>query len=69
MGNVILIRAYNVGCGDCFFYVRIPNKRGGFHILIDCGTKRPRGTAAQEGDRSLARARVARREGQRNQAP
>ena len=33
-----MIRAYNVGCGDCF-YVCIPNKRDGFHILIDCGKK------------------------------
>src|ERR1017187_2018134 len=38
MGNKLLIRAYNVGCGDCF-YVCIPNKRDGFHILIDCGKK------------------------------
>ncbi len=38
MGNKLLIRAYNVGCGDCF-YVRIPNKGDGFHILIDCGKK------------------------------
>jgi len=38
MGNQLLIRAYNVGCGDCF-YVRIPNGDDGFHILIDCGRK------------------------------
>ena len=38
MGNNILIRAYNVGCGDCI-YVRIPDKRDGFHMLIDCGKK------------------------------
>jgi len=38
MGSELLIRSYNVGCGDCI-YVRIPNKDDGFHILIDCGTK------------------------------
>src|SRR5262245_16857547 len=38
MGDKLLIRAYNVGCGDCI-YVRIPNKDDGFHILIDCGKK------------------------------
>ena len=38
MGNQLLIRAYNVGCGDCI-YVRIPGPNGGFHILIDCGKK------------------------------
>ncbi|HEV7507055.1 MAG TPA: metallohydrolase [Thermoanaerobaculia bacterium] len=38
MGNKLLIRAYNVGCGDCI-YVRIPGPKGGFHILIDCGKK------------------------------
>jgi beta-lactamase superfamily II metal-dependent hydrolase len=38
MGNNLLIRAYNVGCGDCI-YVRIPDKKDGFHILIDCGKK------------------------------
>lgn len=38
MGNQLLIRAYNVGCGDCV-YVRIPGPEGGFHILIDCGKK------------------------------
>jgi hypothetical protein len=38
MGNKLLVRAYNVGCGDCF-YVRIPNDDDGFHILIDCGKK------------------------------
>jgi len=39
MGSKLLVRSYNVGCGDCI-YVRIPN--GGddhFHILIDCGSK------------------------------
>ena len=38
MGNQLLIRAYNVGCGDCI-YVRIPGSNDGFHILIDCGKK------------------------------
>ena len=38
MANQLLIRAYNVGCGDCI-YVRIPGPDDGFHILIDCGKK------------------------------
>lgn len=38
MGPKLLVRAYNVGVGDCF-YVRIPEGDDGFHILIDCGTK------------------------------
>lgn len=38
MGSKLLVRSYNVGCGDCF-YVRIPNQDDGFHILIDCGSK------------------------------
>ncbi len=38
MANQLLIRAYNVGCGDCI-YVRIPGPDGGFNILIDCGKK------------------------------
>ncbi len=38
MGDQLLVRAYNVGCGDCL-YVRIPAPNGGFHILIDCGKK------------------------------
>ncbi len=38
MANQLLIRAYNVGCGDCI-YVRIPGPNGGFNILIDCGKK------------------------------
>lgn len=38
MGNQLLIRAYDVGCGDCI-YVRIPGPNDGFHILIDCGKK------------------------------
>lgn len=45
MADKLLIRAFDVEVGDCF-YVRIPQARvldGGqrddFHILIDCGTK------------------------------
>ena len=44
MVDKLLIRAYNVGVGDCI-YVRIPNARkkgtkvDDFHILIDCGKK------------------------------
>ena len=38
MGTKLLVRAYNVGCGDCI-YVRIPNAGDGHHILIDCGKK------------------------------
>ena len=44
MVDKLLIRAYNVGVGDCI-YVRIPkarkkgNKVDDFHILIDCGKK------------------------------
>ena len=37
MESKLLVRAYNVGFGDCI-YVRIPSRHGGFHILIDCGT-------------------------------
>jgi len=38
MGDKLLVRAYNVGCGDCI-YIRIPNESDGRHILIDCGKK------------------------------
>ncbi len=39
MGSQLLVRSYNVGCGDCI-YVRIPDAANdGFHILIDCGSK------------------------------
>jgi len=38
MGSKLLVRSYNVGCGDCT-YIRIPNGNDDFHILIDCGTK------------------------------
>jgi beta-lactamase superfamily II metal-dependent hydrolase len=37
MGDKLLIRAYNVGVGDCT-YVRIPDGEAHFHVLIDCGT-------------------------------
>ncbi len=38
MGSKLLVRSYNVGCGDCI-YVRIPDGDDHFHILIDCGSK------------------------------
>ena len=44
MGDKLLVRAFDVEVGDCF-YVRIPKarvldgSRDDFHILIDCGTK------------------------------
>jgi beta-lactamase superfamily II metal-dependent hydrolase len=44
VADQLLIRAYNVGVGDCI-YVRIPkarkkgNKVGDFNLLIDCGKK------------------------------
>ncbi|MCA9062866.1 MAG: hypothetical protein KDA96_07400 [Planctomycetaceae bacterium] len=38
MGSKLLVRCYNVGCGDCV-YVRIPDGKDHFHILIDCGSK------------------------------
>lgn len=38
MADKLLVRAYNVGCGDCT-YVRIPGPNDGFHMLIDCGRK------------------------------
>jgi hypothetical protein len=38
MGSKLLIRSYNVGCGDCI-YVGIPNDNNDFHILIDFGSK------------------------------
>ena len=38
MGSKLLVRNYNVGCGDCI-YVRIPNGNDHFHILFDCGSK------------------------------
>jgi len=47
MGNKLLIRSYNVGCGDCF-YVRIPNENDHFHILIDCGSKESAKTGVME---------------------
>ena len=38
MADQLLVRAYNVGVGDCI-YVRIPNRDEPFHVLIDCGRK------------------------------
>jgi len=40
MASKLLVRSYNVGCGDCI-YIRIPNKQDHFHILIDCGSLEP----------------------------
>ena len=38
MGDQLLVRAYNVGLGDCF-YLRVPDMNRNVHILIDCGNK------------------------------
>jgi beta-lactamase superfamily II metal-dependent hydrolase len=59
MATKLLIRAFDVEVGDCF-YVRIPKARvidGGeddFHILIDCGTK-GKGSLTSEAIKSLVR--------------
>jgi hypothetical protein len=37
MDDELLVRAYNVGLGDCI-YVRVPDNADHRHILIDCGT-------------------------------
>ncbi len=47
MGTKLLVRSYNVGCGDCI-YVRIPNGSEHFHILIDCGSKEGANTGVME---------------------
>lgn len=47
MASKLLVRSYNVGCGDCI-YVRIPDKGGHFHILIDCGSKETAGSGVME---------------------
>lgn len=47
MGGKLLVRSYNVGCGDCI-YVRIPEGDDGFHILIDCGSKESAKTGVME---------------------
>ena len=47
MGSKLLVRSYNVGCGDCI-YVRIPNGDDNFHILIDCGSKESASTGVME---------------------
>lgn len=36
MKEKLLVRIYDVGCGDCIF-IRVPDKDRPFHILIDCG--------------------------------
>jgi len=47
MASKLLVRSYNVGCGDCI-YVRIPDTGGHFHILIDCGSKEGASTGIME---------------------
>ncbi|MFT3680107.1 MAG: MBL fold metallo-hydrolase [Ferruginibacter sp.] len=47
MASKLLVRSYNVGCGDCM-YVRIPDKGEHFHILIDCGSKEKEGSGVME---------------------
>ncbi len=47
MGGKLLVRSYNMGCGDCT-YVRIPNGDDYFHILIDCGSKESANTGVME---------------------
>lgn len=37
MAEKLLVRAYDVGLGDCI-YVRIPDNGSEFHMLVDCGT-------------------------------
>jgi len=46
MANKLLVRSYNVGCGDCI-YVRIPDNGDHFHILIDCGSLESAGVTKQ----------------------
>lgn len=41
MAEEFLVRAYDVGVGDCL-YVCIPDRAGEFHMLIDCGTLGPK---------------------------
>ena len=48
MGSKLLVRCYNVGCGDCI-YVRIPNEGDHFHILIDCGSKESAASGVMKG--------------------
>ncbi len=47
MASKLLVRSYNVGCGDCI-YVRIPNGADHFHMLIDCGSKEASGSGVME---------------------
>ena len=42
MKDELLLRAYDVGFGDCI-HVQIPDGDGCFHMLIDCGTSRGSG--------------------------
>lgn len=48
MGGQLLVRSYNVGCGDCI-YVGIPNGEDRFHVLIDCGSKESARTGVMGG--------------------
>lgn len=43
MDDQLLIRAYNVGLGDCI-YLRIPDGVERRHVLIDCGSKNQAGS-------------------------
>ena len=48
MADQLLVRSYNVGCGDCI-YVRLPNGDDDhFHIMIDCGTKEGKNSGVLE---------------------
>jgi beta-lactamase superfamily II metal-dependent hydrolase len=38
MADQLLVRLFNVGLGDCI-YLKIPDRRYVWHILIDCGNK------------------------------
>ncbi len=38
MDDKLLVRLYNVGLGDCI-YLRVPDRGGAKHLLIDCGNK------------------------------
>lgn len=48
MAAKLLVRGYNVGCGDCI-YVRIPDGDGHFHMLIDCGSKEGASSGVMKG--------------------
>lgn len=36
MSDELLVRTYNIGCGDCIF-LRVPDASRPVHILVDCG--------------------------------